>query len=63
MESVSAPSGMPLPPFTVRSLSERWGCSEGSVRSLIRTGKIDHFRIGELIRIPAAVVWRFECQA
>lgn len=50
------------PPFSVRSLSERWGCSEGAVRSVIRNGGLGHFRIGELIRIPADEVRRFECR-
>lgn len=50
------------PPFTVRSLSERWGCSEGVVRSVIRLGKLGHFRVGDLIRVPAEEVRRFECR-
>lgn len=50
------------PPFTVRSLSERWGCSEGVVRSVIRHGKLGHFRVGDLIRVPAEEVRTFECR-
>lgn len=55
----------PLPsalPFTVRSLAERWSCSEGAVRNLVRNGRLDHFRVGDLIRIPADDVTRFECR-
>lgn len=50
------------PPFSVRSLSERWGCSEGAVRSVIRNGTLGHFRVGDLIRVPAEEVRRFECR-
>ncbi len=50
------------PPFSVRSLSERWGCSEGAVRSVIRSGNLGHFRVGDLIRVPAEEVRRFECR-
>ncbi|WP_164488881.1 helix-turn-helix domain-containing protein [Sphingobium sp. LF-16] len=50
------------PPFSVRSLATRWDCSQGAVRNLIRAGKISHFRIGDLIRIPAEEVGRFECR-
>lgn len=51
------------PPFTVRSLAERWHCSEGVVRKAIDDGRLNPFRIGVLIRIPVAEVERFEqCQ-
>jgi excisionase family DNA binding protein len=49
------------PPFTVDSLAERWGCSPGAIRNRIRTGEIQSFRIGTLIRIPANEVERVEC--
>lgn len=51
------------PPFSVRSLAARWGCSDGAVRNLIRNGALSHFRIGDLIRIPAEEVARFECRS
>lgn len=51
------------PPFSVRSLAARWGCSDGAVRNLIRNGTLSHFRIGDLIRIPAEEVARFECRS
>lgn len=49
------------PPFSVDALADRWGCSRGVVYSLIRAGKLAHFRIGDLIRVPAAEVGKFEC--
>lgn len=51
------------PPFSVRSLAARWGCSDGAVRNLIRNGTLSHFRIGDLIRISAEEVARFECRS
>lgn len=57
-----APHPSSEPPFSVRSLSERWGCSEGAVRSVIRNGFLGHFRVGDLIRVPADEVRRFECR-
>lgn len=50
------------PPFSVRSLADRWNCSEGSVRRLVRSGELPSFNIGGLIRIAASDVWRFECR-
>lgn len=49
------------PPFTVDTLAARWCCSPGAVRNRIRAGEIRTFRIGVLIRIPAAEVERIEC--
>jgi excisionase family DNA binding protein len=48
--------------FTVASLAAEWECSEGVIRKLIADGKLGHFRIGALIRIPSEEVSRFECQ-
>ncbi len=50
------------PPFSVRSLAERWCCSESTVRNEISANRLGHFRIGGLIRVSAAEVARFECQ-
>lgn len=55
----SLPSALP---YTVRSLAERWSCSEGAVRNLVRNGGLGHCRVGDLIRIPADDVTRFECR-
>lgn len=49
-------------PYSVPQLAERWGCSEGLVRKLIREGRLHCFRPGSLIRISVAEVERFECQ-
>jgi len=51
------------PPFSVRSLAEHWGCSEGAIRKRIAEGSLRTFRIGALIRIAANEVERVEqCQ-
>ena len=50
------------PPFSVRSLAKRWCCSESVVRNEISANRLGHFRIGNLIRVTAAEVARFECQ-
>jgi excisionase family DNA binding protein len=47
-------------PFSPDTLAERWGCSSQHIRDLIRAGKLESFRIGRLIRIPAAAVKKFE---
>lgn len=48
------------PPYSVRTLAERWQCSPSMIRKLIKQGKLGHFRIGELIRIPRAAVEEYE---
>lgn len=51
------------PPFSVRTLAQRWGCSEGAIRKRIAEGSLHTFRIGVLIRIAASEVMRIEqCQ-
>jgi len=47
-------------PYSVAQLAERWGCSGNVVRKLINQGELQFFRIGTLIRIPAAEVQRYE---
>jgi len=47
-------------PFSIASLAKRWACSQGAIRNLLRAGRLPHFRIGTLIRIPAAEVETFE---
>jgi excisionase family DNA binding protein len=58
---MTAPAPLP-PPFSVPQLAQRWGCSEGLIRKMIRDGQLQCFRPGTLIRIAAAEVERFECQ-
>ena len=47
-------------PYSVAQLADRWGCSGNVVRKLINQGELQFFRIGTLIRIPAAEVQRYE---
>lgn len=49
-------------PFSPETLAERWGCSAEKVRIMYRAGELPGFRLGKLIRIPAAEVERYECQ-
>ncbi|MGP3699228.1 excisionase family DNA-binding protein [Rhodobacter sp. NSM] len=50
-------------PFTPETLAERWGCSAETIRQLAARGELRHFRVGRMIRIPAAAVQEIEeCQ-
>ena len=50
-------------PYSSAELAERWGVSDQHIRDLIAKGKLRHFRVGRLIRIPAVAVRDFEeCQ-
>lgn len=49
-------------PYSPETLGERWGCSAEKVRRMYHDGEIAAFRLGKLIRIPAAEVERIECQ-
>ena len=50
-------------PYSVNQLADRWGCSPSMIRKLISSNRLQPFRIGELIRISAAEVERYElCQ-
>ncbi len=54
-------------PYSVKTLAERWGCSESHVRSMIAAGELKAFSIGgKLLRIAALEVERKEageCQS
>lgn len=50
-------------PYSIAQLADRWGCSDSIVRKLINKGELQCFRIGILIRIPAAEVQRYEATA
>ena len=50
-------------PFSPETLADRWGCSAEKVRRMYHDGEIAAFRLGKLIRIPAAEVERIECQS
>lgn len=47
-------------PLTVGMVAQRWGCSSQAVRNMIARGALPAFRVGKLIRIPAAEVEEFE---
>lgn len=59
---MTSPERASLRAYTVASLADAWGCSEGSIRKLIDRGQLTCFRIGTLIRIPADEVRRYECE-
>lgn len=50
-------------PFSPETLADRWACSSEKVRLMCRDGELASFRLGKLIRIPAAEVERYECQS
>lgn len=52
----------PERPYSPETLGERWGCSAEKVRLMVRNGELPGFRLGKLIRIPAAEVERYECR-
>lgn len=52
----------PEPPFSISALADRWNCSEGAVRNRIKSGQLGYFRVGNLYRVPAEEVARFECR-
>ncbi|WP_425537230.1 helix-turn-helix domain-containing protein [Phaeobacter gallaeciensis] len=50
-------------PFTPETLGLRWGVSATTIRNMCNQGELNHFRLGRLYRIPAAVVEEKEqCQ-
>lgn len=49
-------------PYTPETLAARWDCSAEKVRLMCHAEEIGSFRLGKLIRIPAAEVDRYECQ-
>lgn len=50
-------------PYSPETLAERWGCSAEKIRLMFHAGDLAGFRLGKLIRIPAAEVERYECQS
>src|SRR5580765_289667 len=53
--------GLTAVPYSPETLADRWGCSAEKVRLMYRNGELAGFRLGKLIRIPAAEVERVEC--
>lgn len=50
----------PARPYTVERLAQHWECSADHIYDLVQEGKLRHFRVGRLIRIPRAEVERVE---
>lgn len=51
-------------PFSVKTLAERWNCSQGHVRGLVKSGKLRSFSLGgKLVRISAEEVEKWENQS
>lgn len=48
------------PPFSLKTLAERWGCSDETVRQMVISKKLPAFRVGTMLRIPAAAVEEYE---
>ncbi|MCB1958299.1 MAG: excisionase family DNA-binding protein [Rhodocyclaceae bacterium] len=48
------------PPYTPKSLAERWSCSSETVRQLCKSGQIESFRVGRQFRIPSHEVEEYE---
>lgn len=50
-----------MKPYSAKTLAERWDCSEGQIRAMVRAGKLAAFTLGgKLIRIPAEEVEKWE---
>ena len=47
-------------PFSVAQLARHWGVSESMIRKLIAEGKLPAFKIGNLFRVSADEVRRYE---
>jgi excisionase family DNA binding protein len=50
-------------PFTIETAAEHLGCSARHVRNMCAAGKIRYFRLGQLLRIPAAAMRELEASA
>jgi excisionase family DNA binding protein len=49
------------PPYSVKTLAARWGCSQDTVRAMIERGDLPSFRAGgKLLRISAGAVEAWE---
>ncbi|NOE24826.1 excisionase family DNA-binding protein [Ruegeria sp. HKCCD6157] len=48
------------PPYTPKTLADRWNCSSETVRQLCKSGQLECFRVGRQFRIPAHKVEEFE---
>ncbi|TDK53356.1 helix-turn-helix domain-containing protein [Antarcticimicrobium luteum] len=48
------------PPYTPKTLAERWSCSSETVRQLCKSGRLESFRVGRQFRIPSHKVEEYE---
>jgi len=48
--------------FSVRTLADRWQCSEGLVRNMINRGELRAFRFGNMLRIRLDAVEEIEAK-
>lgn len=49
--------------FDVPSLAQHWGCGTDTIYALVRSGELQHFKLGgKLIRIRADAVEKYECR-
>ena len=58
IERVARP--MPERPLTAEAAAKHLGCSAAHVRNLCARGELRHFRLGRLLRIPAAALVELE---
>lgn len=49
--------------FRVSTLAERWDCSPGKVRDLIKSGDLPCLRLGRMVRVPATAVYAYEAES
>lgn len=50
------------PVYSPATLAKRWDCSERTIRNLIASGELPHFRIRKLFRIRAVDVEHYEAR-
>ena len=46
----------------IADVAERWSCSPGKVRSLIKSGDLPALRLGTMLRVPVAALSAFEAR-
>src|SRR6185436_10186653 len=46
--------------YSVAQLAERWGCSDGHLYGMIRSGELHAFKLGTLLRVRVEEVERIE---
>ncbi|WP_299986629.1 helix-turn-helix domain-containing protein [uncultured Ruegeria sp.] len=47
-------------PLSITQIAERWDCSDETVRSLVKSGKLPGFRLGRMIRVQLRHVLEME---